>query len=287
MNYSLEFFPPKDQESLKDFIDQARLLSIFSPEYMSITHTSDTVDNNQTMEAVKILKKNLSIEIKPHMTCINYSKSEIMEMTQDYLSLGVDSIVALRGNTKQSVSNREPYYDNSLDFIKALNAGFDIRVSISGYPEAHPESRGVIADFIYLKEKSDAGGDEIITQWCFSNDLILRYRDLCYARDIKIPISPGILPISDIKKVKYFAKLCGSTIPVEIEKAFLNIEGNDDAAEDLGVQFAIQQIDDLLNEGIDNFHLYTLNRGDMTRKIIEHFEAPNRIKTVSSEMKAS
>ena len=210
-----------------------------------------------------------------------------MEMTQDYLSLGVDSIVALRGNTKQSVSNREPYYDNSLDFIKALNAGFDIRVSISGYPEAHPESRGVIADFIYLKEKSDAGGDEIITQWCFSNDLILRYRDLCYARDIKIPISPGILPISDIKKVKYFAKLCGSTIPVEIEKAFLNIEGNDDAAEDLGVQFAIQQIDDLLNEGIDNFHLYTLNRGVMTRKIIEHFEAPNRIKTVSSEMKAS
>ena len=82
-------------------------------------------------------------------------------------------------------------------------------------------------------------------------------------------------------------RLCGSTIPVEIEKAFLNIEGNDDAAEDLGVQFAIQQIDDLLNEGIDNFHLYTLNRGDMTRKIIEHFEAPNRIKTVSSEMKAS
>ena len=210
-----------------------------------------------------------------------------MEMTQDYLSLGVDSIVALRGNTKQSVSNREPYYDNSLDFIKAINASFDIRVSISGYPEAHPESRGVIADFIHLKEKSDAGVDEIITQWCFSNDLILRYRDLCYARDIKIPISPGILPISDIKKVKYFAKLCGSTIPVEIEKAFLNIEGNDDAAEDLGVQFAIQQIDDLLNEGIDNFHLYTLNRGVMTRKIIEHFEAPNRIKTVSSEMKAS
>ena len=88
---------------------------------MSITHTANTVDNNLTMEAVKILKKNLSVEIKPHMTCINYSKSEIMEMTQDYLSLGVDSIVALRGNTKQSASNREPYYDKSLDFIKAVN----------------------------------------------------------------------------------------------------------------------------------------------------------------------
>ena len=287
INFSLEYFPPNDQESFKSLIEQATVISTYSPHYMSITHTANPMGKNPTMQTVEILRKQLAVRVTPHMTCINYSKTEIMQMVQDYSSLGVDSVVALRGNKKHNHRENEPCFDNSPEFISALNDNFDFRISISGYPEGHPERKGIIADFLYLKKKCDAGADEIITQWCFSNDTVLRYRDLCASRNINVPISIGILPISDIEKTQHFAKLCGSVIPIEIKEAFNKSQGNDKATEDLGVRVAIQQMENLSKEGIDNFHLYTLNRSEMTKRIIQHFAVPSMGEIARSEMRAS
>ena len=248
VNFSLEYFPPGDQDGLKNLSNQARFMSAYSPLYMSITHSANGAEINETMRTVQILKEQLSVEISPHMTCSSYSKAEIIKMAEDYLSLGVESVVALRGHLIEDATIGELRYDNSPDFINALSKKFDFRISISGYPEGHPEKKDNTSDLKYLRKKCDAGADEIITQWFFSNDHLLQFRDQCDATGINIPIVPGILPISDIKKVKNFAKACGSTIPKELEEAFLKIDGDIEATEELGVYYAIQQIENLHKE---------------------------------------
>ena len=287
VNFSLEYFPPGDQDGLKNLSNQARVMSAYLPLYMSITHSAKGAELNETMHAVQILKEQLSVEISPHMTCSSYSKAEIIKMAEDYLSLGVESVVALRGNLIEDANMGEPRYDNSPDFINALSKKFDFRISISGYPEGHPEMKDDASELKYLRKKCDAGADEIITQWFFSNDYLLQFRDQCDAARINIPIVPGILPISDIKKVKNFAKACGSIIPKELEEAFLKIDGDIEATEELGVYYAIQQIENLHKEGIDNFHLYTLNRSEMTKQIIEYFVLSITENNIASEKMAS
>jgi|TARA_B110000263_G_scaffold145917_1_gene126543 methylenetetrahydrofolate reductase (NADPH) len=286
-NFSLEYFPPGDQAGLKNLSNQARVMSAYSPLYMSITHSAKGAEINETMHTVQILKEQLSVEISPHMTCSSYSKAEIIKMAEDYLSLGVESVVALRGNLREDINIGEPYFDNSPDFINALSKKFDFRISISGYPEGHPEQRNDAADLQYLRKKCDAGADEIITQWFFSNNHLLQYRDQCDAAGINISIVPGILPISDIRKVKNFARACGSLIPKELEAAFLKVDDDMEATEELGVHFAIQQIENLHKEGIDNFHLYTLNRSKMTKRIIEYFVVSIAEDRIASEKIAS
>ncbi|SVA84097.1 uncharacterized protein METZ01_LOCUS136951 [marine metagenome] len=287
VNFSLEYFPPGDQDGLKNLSNQARVMSAYLPLYMSITHSAKGAELNETMHTVQILKEQLSVEISPHMTCSSYSKAEIIKMAEDYLSLGVESVVALRGHLIEDATIGELRYDNSPDFINALSKKFDFRISISGYPEGHPEKKDDASDLKYLRKKCDAGADEIITQWFFSNDHLLQFRDQCDATGINIPIVPGILPISDIKKVKNFAKACGSTIPKELEEAFLKIDGDMEATEELGIHYAIQQIENLHKEGIDNFHLYTLNRSEMTKQIIEYFVLSINMDDITSEKMAS
>lgn len=287
VNFSLEYFPPSDQASLKDLSNQASVMSAYSPLYMSITHSAKGAEINETMQTVRILKEQLSVKISPHMTCSSYSKAEIIKMAEDYSSLGVESVVALRGQLRQDKNVSEPYFDNSPDFIYELSNKFDFKISISGYPEGHPEKRNDSSDLQYLKKKCDAGADEIITQWFFSNNHFLQYRDQCDAAGINIPIVPGILPISDIRKIKNFAIACGSTIPKELEEAFLKIDDDAQATEELGVHCAIQQIENLHKEGVDNFHLYTLNRSEMTKQIIEYFAVLINEEVILSEKIAS
>ena len=174
VNFSLEYFPPGDQAGLKNLSNQARVMSAYSPLYMSITHSAKGAELNETMHAVQILKEQLSVEISPHMTCSSYSQAEIIKMAADYLSLGVESVVALRGNLIEDANKSEPRYDNSPDFINALSKKFDFRISISAYPEGHPEKKDDASDLKYLRKKCDAGADEIITQWFFSNDYLLQ-----------------------------------------------------------------------------------------------------------------
>ena len=287
VNFSLEYFPPNDQAGLEDLSYQASVMSAYSPLYRSITHSAKGAGINETMQTVQILKEQLSVEISPHMTCSSYSKAEIIKMAEDYLSLGVESVVALRGNLIEDANMGEPRYDNSPDFINALSKKFDFRISISGYPEGHPEKKDDASDLKYLRKKCDAGADEIITQWFFSNNHFLQYRDQCDAAGINIPIVPGILPISDIRKIKNLAIACGSTIPKELEEAFLKIDDDAQATEELCVHCAIQQIENLHKEGVDNFHLYTLNRSEMTKQIIEYFVLSITENNIASEKMAS
>ena len=271
LEFSLEYFPPSDDTGLSSLLEQAKTISAFNPLYMSVTHSAKDLPVNKTLDTVEFLKGKIQTKITPHLTCAPYSISEIMSSAREYESIGIDSVVALRGHLNGNQDNRDPFFDNSPDFIQALNDEFQFNISISGYPEGHPEKIDDYLDFEYLKKKCDAGANEIITQWFFSNDYFYQYRDQCDEKGISIPVVPGILPISDIDKVKHFANVCGSKIPAKILERFESIKGNHLDQESLGIEVAVYQIEELHKNGIDNFHLYTLNRSAMTEKIIQNF----------------
>ena len=271
LEFSLEYFPPSDDTGLSSLLEQAKTMSAFNPLYMSVTHSAKDLPVNKTLNTVEFLKGKIPTRITPHLTCAPYSISEIMSSAREYQSIGIDSVVALRGHLNGDQDHRDPFFNYSPDFIQALNDEFQFNISISGYPEGHPEKIDDYLDFEYLKKKCDAGANEILTQWFFSNDYFYQYRDQCDEKGISIPVVPGILPISDIDKVKHFANVCGSRIPSNILEKFELIKGDHSDQESLGIEIAISQIEELHENGIDNFHLYTLNRSAMTERIIENF----------------
>lgn len=288
LEFSLEYFPPSDDTELASLLKQAKTMSSFQPLYMSVTHSAKDAPLNKTFRAVEfLLNGNVPTRITPHLTCAPYSISEIMFSAREYESLGIDSVVALRGHLNGNQNHRDPFFDNSPDFIQVLSDEFRFNISCSGYPEGHPEKIDDYLDFEYLKKKCDAGADEILTQWFFSNDYFYQYRDRCNQKGISIPIIPGILPISDIDKVKHFADVCGSQIPAKTLERFEAIKGSQSDQESLGIEIAISQIEELHSNGIENFHLYTLNRSEMTKQIIENFKSDLINEAQKQDKKAS
>jgi len=274
-SFSLEYFPPKVEADKTDLIEQAELMSFYNPLYISITHSFDTSGSNNTLDVVQRMSSRINTSVIPHMTCARYSKETIISMANDYSNLGLSSVLALRGDGNSEEYSQLDRYINAKEFTEALSDQFQFKILTAGYPEGHPESSSQEADMIYLKEKCLAGADEIVTQWFFNNEDFLKYRDNVNAFGINKPIAAGIMPISDFDKVRKFAKVCGARIPPSIEKRFASVSENDDQGiEELGQSIAIDQIENLKKEGVDNFHLYTLNRKKLTQDIIHHFKKP-------------
>ena len=274
VSFSLEYFPPKVETDKTDLIEQAEVMSFYKPLYMSITHSFNSVGTNNTLDIAQKISSIINTSVIPHMTCARYSKEAMISMANDYSNIGISSVVALRGDGNSEYSQLDRYND-AKEFTQALSNKFSFKILTAGYPEGHPESISQEDDMLYLKEKCVAGADEIITQWFFNNEDFLKYRDNVNAFGIDKPIAAGILPISDFEKVKKFAKVCGARVPQSLEQKFSSIRENDyQGIEELGQSIAIDQIENLKKEGVDNFHLYTLNRKKLTQDIIHHFKKP-------------
>jgi methylenetetrahydrofolate reductase (NADPH) len=274
-SFSLEYFPPNVEADKTDLLEQAELMSFYEPIYMSITHSFNALDRNNTLDIAQRLSSRINTSVVPHITCAKSSKETMISMANDYSNIGISSVVALRGDANSEEYSQLNRYIDAKEFTQALSDQFAFKIFTAGYPEGHPESISQEADILYLKEKCIAGADEIITQWFFNNEDFLKYRDNVNAFGIDKPIAAGILPISDFEKVKKFAKVCGAKIPQSLEKRFASVRENDDQGiEELGQSIAIDQIENLKKEGVDNFHLYTLNRKQLTQDIIHHFKKP-------------
>ena len=275
ISFSLEYFPPQVEADKSDLSDQAEIMSLYEPDYMSITHSFNANGQNGTLDMVQRISSRINTPIVPHMTCAKYSKEDILSMAKDYDDIGVKSIVALRGDPNSNDSNDMDRFIDAKDFTQALSDQFDFHIFTAGYPEAHPESISQDLDLRYLKEKCLIGIDEIVTQWFFNNEDFLTYRDNVNKFGIDTRISAGILPISDFVKVKKFATVCGAKIPKSMEQKFAAIKATDLLGiQELGQSIAIDQIESLQKEGVDNFHLYTLNRKGLTQDIVSHFRKP-------------
>ncbi|WP_375281609.1 methylenetetrahydrofolate reductase [NAD(P)H] [Pseudooctadecabacter sp.] len=265
---SFEFFPPKSLPASFRLWDCVQTLAPLDPSFVSVTYGAGGTTRKLTHEAVEAITKTTDLNVAAHLTCVDATRAQTLEIAQTYKAAGVSHIVALRGDPPKGAHSFQPNpdgFDGSIDLTRALaDRGFV--VTVGAYPETHPDATNAQACIDHLKAKIDAGATRAITQFFFEADTFLRFRDACADAGITAPILPGILPVESWSGVQRFAKACGAHIPALLQDAFDRAEGTD-SADLLATAHATELCDDLCAEGVDHLHFYTLNKPELTRDI--------------------
>lgn len=267
---SFEFFPPGDAAMDSTLWQSVQRLAPLAPAFISVTYGADGSTRDRTHSLVKRIQQQTSLHGAPHLTCVGASRSEVLEIARRYWDEGVRHIVALRGDPPQGVTRYEPHPDGfayGADLVAGLRSVADFEISVAAYPEVHPEATSAEADFDNLRRKIDAGATRAITQFFFDNDDYLRFRDRCAAAGIKASIVPGILPITRFPQVTRFAERCGAKIPRWLAERFVGLDHDADTRRLIAASVAIEQVSRLREQGVDEFHFYTLNRAELTYAI--------------------
>ena len=266
---SFEFFPPKSLEASFRLWDTVQTLAPLKPGFVSVTYGAGGTTRKLTHEAVTTIHRNYGLNVAAHLTCVDASRAETMEIVDAYAEAGVTEIVALRGDPPKGAGRFTPHPDgfaNSIDLVEALAATGKFNIRVGAYPDPHPEAEDDQADIDWLKRKIDAGASSAITQFFFEADTFLRFRDRCAAAGITAPIIPGILPIENWTGVRKFATACGAHVPAWLDEAFAAAD-RDDRADLLATALATELCSDLIDEGVQDLHFYTLNKPQLTRDI--------------------
>ena len=246
IDVSFEFFPPKNENMENILWESIHRLKLLEPKFVSVTYGANSGERDRTHSIVKAIKKETGLDAAPHLTGIDATPEELKQIAKDYWNSGIRRIVALRGDIPQGY-NKQPFY--AADLVELLRSVADFDISVAAYPEVHPEAKSAQADLINLKRKIDAGANHVITQFFFDIDSYLRFRDRCAAIGIDTEIVPGILPVTNFKQLQKMASFTNVKIP----SWFASV--------------AMDMVKILSNEGVNNFHFYTLNRSELTYAI--------------------
>jgi methylenetetrahydrofolate reductase (NADPH) len=273
LKVSFEFFPPKSPDMADQLWQTVKALQPFQPDFVSVTYGAGGTTRAPTLDTVGRLIKETQLTTAAHLTCVAASREEVSQVVDEFKALGVRHFVALRGDPQGGVGTRyTPHpdgFENAADLVRGLRDMGDFEVSVSAYPEKHPESTNEAADIDMLKRKVDAGATRALTQFFFDNDLFERYLSRVRAAGITIPIVPGIMPIHNLNQLKRFAAMCGASVPVRLDHRFEGTESDAQARADVAADIAAEQIADLAKRGIGEFHIYTMNRAPLTIATLE------------------
>ena len=266
---SFEFFPPKSLEASFRLWDTVQTLAPLDPRFVSVTYGAGGTTRELTREAVGTLHKSSGLNVAAHLTCVEASRAETLEIADSFAAAGVREIVALRGDPPKGAGRFEAHPDgfaNSCELIEALADTGKFSIRVGAYPEKHPEAADATADVAWLKRKLDAGATEAITQFFFEPETFFRFRDACEKAGIDAPIIPGILPIENWAGVRKFAQACGTRIPAWLDDAFAKAK-RDEREDLLATALATELCSELIEGGVEDLHFYTLNRPELTRDV--------------------
>jgi methylenetetrahydrofolate reductase (NADPH) len=234
---------------------------------VSVTYGANGSDAERSHATVERLVGDTSLTTAAHVTCVGQPRSTVDGVIRRYWEAGVRHIVALRGDPAGGVGNRyEPHpdgYRNAADLVAGIKRRSDVEVSVSAYPEKHPDSPTVEADLDMLAAKVDAGASRAITQFFFENDSYFRYLDRVRARGIDVPVVPGILPVQNFKQTRNFAARCGASVPDWLARRFEGLDDDPATRKLIAAAVAAEQVIDLVDRGVTDFHFYTMNRADL------------------------
>jgi methylenetetrahydrofolate reductase (NADPH) len=251
--------------------EAVRRLAPLAPNFVSVTYGAGGSTRERTHTTVKRILGETDLVPAAHLTCVAATRDDVDTVVRNYVAAGVRHIVALRGDPTGGVG--EPYaphpggYKNAADLVSGIKRIADVEVSVSAYPEKHPDSPTVEADIDMLKAKVEAGATRAITQFFFDNELYLRYRDRVRTRGIDIPIVPGILPVQNFKQTKAFAERCGASVPAWWAERFAGLNDDPATRKLIAAAVAAEQVLDLVDHGVTDFHFYTMNRADLVYAI--------------------
>ena len=270
---SFEFFPPRSPDMEGQLWDAVCELGAWDPDFVSVTYGAGGSTKAPTLATVRRLIGETPLDTAGHLTCVDATREDVHGVVEEYRASGVKRIVALRGDPSSGIGTAYvPHpdgYADTAELVAGLKALGDFDISVSAYPEKHPESADLAADIEMLKRKADAGAARALTQFFFDNDVYERYMEKASAAGVTIPVIPGIMPIQNLTQLKRFAGRCGSSVPAFLDTRF---EGYDDKPEErtkVAADVAAEQIEDLLRRGVTDFHIYTMNRAGLVNGVLE------------------
>jgi len=275
--FSFEFFPPKDLKAETALLQTVTELKAQNPSFVSVTYGAGGSTREKTLEIACRIKTELDIEVMAHLTCMRDSRSQICDILDKLQERGVENILALRGDPSQDVSGGEggqafvcskDGFAHANELIDFIRSNYDFCLGAACYPETHPQAASPDEDIQNLKRKVDAGPSFLITQLFFDNAHYFRFLTRARSVGIDLPIVPGIMPITHIKQIQRIVELSGAEIPA---KFLENLEAAKDAADmrKIGVEHALMQCGELLEQGAPGIHFYTLNKSTATREIMD------------------
>ena len=269
--FSVEFFPPKDEDGGKRMLATASLIQPHQPDFVSITYGAGGGTRATTLRYAKLLQEEHGFEVMPHLTCVGHTRDELLEILEEFAQAGFRNVMALRGDPPKGETTFKPVpggLSYGSDLVGLIRENFpDFGIGVGGYPEKHPEAESVESDLNNLKTKVDAGADFITTQLFFNNSVYHDFVSRCRNNGIHIPVLPGLLPVLSIGQVRRFCTMCEAGLPAELEHSLEDAEADNQPT--VGADWALGQIQDLLAKGAPGYHLYALNKPQSTLQILE------------------
>jgi methylenetetrahydrofolate reductase (NADPH) len=267
---SFEFFPPKTEKMEAQLWDAIGTLAPLGPEFVSVTYGAGGSTRERTHATVARIQRETPLAAAAHLTCVEATRAEIDRVAEEYWAAGVRHVVALRGDMPEAGAKYAAHpggYANAAELVAGLRRLHPFEISVAAYPEGHPESAHAQADIDNLKRKLDAGANRAITQFFFSPEAYLRFRDAAAGAGIGAEIVPGILPVSNVAQVRRFAGQCGAAIPGWMDRLFEGLDDRPAARQLVAATVAAEMCRKLYAEGVESFHFYTLNRAELAYAI--------------------
>jgi len=287
INVSFEFFPPKTEKMEQNLWAAIDRLAPLGPRFISVTYGAGGSTRERTHSTVSKLVRETDLKPAAHLTCVGASRDEVDEVIRSYSDAGVRHIVALRGDAPEGPGHayraHESGYKNAADLVGGISKIGGFEISVGAYPEKHPDSPSIEADMDNLKAKIDAGADRAITQFFFNNDHYYRFLDRARAAGIEVPITPGIIPIANFSTVSKFAGMCDTEIPDWLAHRFEGLEDDPKTARLVAASIAAEQVMDLVDQGVEDFHFYTLNRADLVYAICHMLGLRDKTKEIAGD----
>lgn len=269
---SIEIFPPKTSAGDVALFESLDRLIAFKPGFVSCTYGAGGSTSKRTVELCVEIQRRYSVAATSHFTCVGSTRDELIDWLKFARQSGIQNIMALRGDPPSGQADFKPVdgglrYANEL--VALIRENFsDMGIGVGGYPEKHPEAPDAKTDLNNLKRKVDAGADAIFTQLFFVNDNFYRFRDRCEEAGIRVPIIPGIMPVTEFARIKRITALCGAVFPAALSSQLEAVQTEEAAQFEIGVKWAIQQCRDLVQHGVPGLHFYALNKSPACEQIL-------------------
>ena len=274
---SFEFFPPKQESDLPKLHETVDRLSTYNPDFVSFTYGAGGNTRQLTTQVSKEAKLSDKFEVMSHLTCIAHNEKEIVDILKDLRLSNIENIIALRGDTPKDMNISNNNLKHGTDLIEIIKSNFS-NFCIAGacYPESHPESNNFEDEIFFTKMKQDKGADFLITQLFYNNKDFLSFREKALKNGVTIPIIPGILPITSTKQIRRFTKMCGAKIPAQLNEKLENSINDDIETTKLGIEYATNQILELIDNDIPGIHFYSLNKTSSVGHVLNNLGISNQ-----------
>ena len=268
--FSCEVFPPKRNDDIYDIFKTLDEIKLLNPDFISVTYGAGGSNSKKTATIAAYIQNICEVEALAHVTAVGLDDNSLTELLEEFKKKRVNNVLALRGDKPRTMTEEEfdnRYFKHASDIIKVIRDKSDMYIAAACYPEIHPESKTRQEDIKYLKLKTELGVDSFITQMFFDNDILYRFLEDIRKAGINIPVHAGIMPITKVNQLGTSVSLSGSSVPKKLSNLIAKYGEDPEGMKKAGTEYAIDQVTDLINHGVDGIHIYSMNKSDVTTEI--------------------